>query len=178
MFKCLVFAMGGPRHYYIGFEQHKKQRVEAPNVVIKAHHANQGDSLREEADKTFVIYRDIRDAFSSAKYMWGVKNAVDWTQNYLDDFYYWSKYADLILRYEDIMRDKVLAVKNMCGALGVKPKYEDIVKIAETRRVYEGGRHRRLGGGSHWRKRLEKDEIQDIERVAGPWLKEYGYDSC
>ena len=176
--------------------------------LIKTH-----ESYRPEYKKAVYLVRDARDVVSSE---YAYQTSLGWFKGGFDDYVKcfvrgtvdgygsWQDHVSswvnsplarggnlLVLRFEDLRRDTVETLSEICDFMAVEIE-RDVIKRAidnnslekmrekekrNPQRASREGRFVRSGLVEGWRGKLSEEQIQMIERYAGEALSRLGY-SC
>jgi len=157
--------------------------------VLKLHRYH--PDYHASADYVFSTYRDVRDAVASKMRRNLIKHTTEAAvksalQMINEECLPWHPYANLEVRYEDMIKDRPAVVEAVIRALGLKG-----VNAAEVNRDVEKLRMMALGGRDRttqlwpdhvtdgrvgsFKGTLSPEAVCAIEEVAGDWLTEHGY---
>ena len=174
--------------------------------LIKTH-----ESYRPEYKRAVYLVRDARDVVSSE---YAYQTSLGWFKRGLDDYLEcfvrgavdgygsWQEHVSswvnsslarsgnlLVLRFEDLRRDPVEILSEICNFLAVEIE-KDVIKRAidnnslermrekekrNPQRASRKGQFVRSGLVEGWRGTLSEEQVQTIERYAGEALSRLGY---
>ena len=135
------------------------------------------------AAKVLHIVRDARDHCLSMRQAWG-KDMLRAAQRWADGVHKARQAgaalgADYLeLRYEDLLADTERELRRVCGFLGVafEPDMLTLVKPSENLGDARGARQVVGGNREKFRRAMAPQTVARIEELAGPVLRECGYD--
>jgi len=129
------------------------------------------------------IVRDVRDYCLSMNTAWG-KHPLRAAQRWVDAVGRAQAVGDLIgaryleLRYEDLLGDPEGALQRVCAFLGIGylPSMTVLDRSPENLGSAKGATTIQRGNSEKWRTEMDAELREQIERMAGPLLRTFGYD--
>ena len=131
------------------------------------------------------LVRDPRDSVSSLMNMpWSVHSVLVcariWRSNTAAACSISSRSNYLRLKYEELVREPEVELRRVCGRLGIGWSAEMVEPAASAepdgwwhRRAHQALTSTRVGS---WHRELEPWQAAVVERTAGPWMEELGYE--
>ncbi len=169
-----------------------KNKTEYDYIIIKSHGCTSDGEKDHVFDKIITSIRDPRDSASSALKRYNeqpLKNVeANWynynsIKNKTDYFFFYEKYK----------KDKLSIVKELCKVIGLAISEDDMTaSISQTERLFEDtslpghndmshvtllsqSHNTSNGRVGHYRDKLNKHVIEEIEEKYGDWIRELGY---
>lgn len=165
--------------------------VPEKHILLKIHSFNK--NLVNLACFTAYSYRDIRDALASAKRKFNITPSMELCERWIVQHNEWIKKADIVMRYEDMLDNKLPIVNEIIDKLGIKEAIsEEIIEQAKKlshasegqkkegkgynlTNLYHPG-HKTDGRHGSWKETLNPKLVSAIESKHYKWLKQYGYE--
>lgn len=154
----------------------------ANTYLIKIHGMNVIDAWR--ASKIVYSYRDPRVALVSMCRKFGGEPTIGSVRIWMRDFAFAQERADILIRYETMMKDVAATVEDLANLLGIEADAEKMADdLAKTLKSGSAPDQKTLLHGDHatgtkdddWRDYLPEELKAQISAEFGPWLEKHGY---
>lgn len=154
----------------------------AETYLIKTHGMNVIDAWR--ASRIVYSYRDPRVALVSMCRKFNTEPSIGFVRNWVRDFEFAKERADLMVRYETMIKDVPATVSMLAEVISVKTDVEriaaDLANIQGTigvtdKKTLMHGDHATSTMDNDWRTYFCEDLKAQIADEFGPWLEQHGY---
>lgn len=183
----MIYIESG-REVYGSFIDQYDSKNKTPIHIVKTH--NYRLVTKEMASSIFMTVRDLRDIIASAVRRNLIQPTLADVEKYLDNVikreWRWREFADMELKYEEVIKNKAKATSKIAKLLGVKIdpiKVSQLVESLEIPKTHtEFNEETQLhynhitnGLQGSYKVTLPRNCIAFIEKEYGWFLKKYGY---
>jgi hypothetical protein len=153
-------------------------------LIVKAHHITR--PMRIRAGTMIYSYRDVRDVMVSMLRMFDKQPSVQLCDGLMQLHYRSIRWADVVVKYEQLMENERAAVQTIANRLGISVDVNEVVaQIPQAsvgvidhnydRVTQMHGSHATGTLRGEWRTILPHDVIDHVHRNYGDWLRSEGY---